>query len=325
MPVNKNQLGRLLVIHGKLATGRKFNWEQLADACEFSDLVNERPAKRTIQDDIKLLQETFKAPIPKWKPHYYYEKEFALFNVLDHEDAALLNESLALLRQFASLPQSDGLQEVILKLESEAGLRAETPHTIVFFEQNTQLKGLTFINELYNYLNCQRCVHIEYKDFREESHTFVIHPYFLKEYNNRWYLFGLDHIRQQVFNLALDRIEAIFPSSATYQPNDQLDPNTYFEDIIGVTKPTNTKSELVKLRVWKPRAWYVDTKPLHTTQKLTFSTDEWMDFELSLIINKELESKILELGADCEVLEPAALREQIREIVKIMRKRYALN
>lgn len=323
MPVNKNQLGRLLAIHGKLATRRKFNWEQLADACELSDLVRELPAKRTIQEDIRLLQETFKAPIPKWKSHYYYEKEFALFEALDHEDAALLNESLALVRQFAALPQSDGLQEVILKLESEAGLRADTPRTLVFFEQNTQLKGLTFINELYNYLNCQRCVRIEYKDFQEESHTFVIHPYFLKEYNNRWYLFGLEHISRQVFNLALDRIEKISPSSATYQPNEQLEPDIYFQDIIGVTKLTNAKPEFVKLRVWKPRAWYVATKPLHTTQKLTLATDDWMDFEFSLIINKELESKILELGADCEVLEPAILREKIRGIIQKMWERYS--
>ena len=79
MPVNKNQLGRLLAIHGKLATMRKCSWSQLADACEASDLVRERPAKRTIQDDIKLLQDTFKAPIPKRQPHYYYKDVFTLF------------------------------------------------------------------------------------------------------------------------------------------------------------------------------------------------------------------------------------------------------
>jgi len=323
MPVNKNQLGRLLVIHSKFATGRKFNWEQLADACQFSDLVNERPSKRTVQEDIKLLQETFKAPIPKWKTHYYYEKEFTLFGVLDHEDAALLNESLALIRQFAALPQSDGLQEVLLKLKSEAGLHAEVPKNRIFFEQNKQLKGLSYLNELYNYINMEQCVRVGYQDFSGVTNYFIIHPYFLKEYNNRWYLIGLEDIVQKIFNLALDRIESTCPCTLSYKEYTDLDPEAFFHDLIGVTKPANALPETVSLRVWKPRAEYVRTKPLHHSQQIAEDTLDWVDFELYVILNKELESKILELGADCEVLEPGALREQIRGVIHRMRERYS--
>lgn len=322
MPVNKNQLGRLLAIHGKLATGRKFNWEQLADACEFSDLVRERPAKRTVQEDIKLLQETFKAPIPKWKSHYYYDTEFALFEALDHEDAALLNESLALVRQFSALPQSEGLQEVLLKLESEAGLRAEVPKNRIFFEQNKQLKGLSYLNELYNYITMEQCVRIEYQDFSGILHSFVVHPYFLKEYNNRWYVMGLENTDKEIFTLALDRIVSTSPADARYRANTDLDPEVYFNDLIGVTKPEGAYPETVLLKVRKPRAEYVRTKPLHHSQQKFEETFHWITFELYIILNKELDSKILELGADCEVLQPAALRERIREIIRGMQERY---
>ena len=322
MPVNKNQLSRLLAIHGKLATGRKFTIDQLIEACDDADLVSERPAKRTVQDDIRLLQESFKAPIPKWKSYYYYEKEFALFETLDHEDVALLNESLALVRQFSALPQSDGLHEVLLKLEAEAGIRAEIPRTVVFFEQNKQLKGIHHLNELYNYITMERCVKIEYLDFYGTTHWFVIHPYFLKEYNNRWYLYGLRDGSQQVFNLALDRMEKIQPIEVDYVANTVIDPDVFFESMIGVTRPDDVHPETVLLRVWKPRAEYVVTKPLHSSQDKKRETANWIEFELTLIVNKELESKILELGADCEVLEPDLLRNQVRDIVKRMVERY---
>lgn len=324
MPVNKNQLGRLLVIHGKLATMRPFSWVQLVEACESSDLVRERPAKRTIQDDIKLLQDVFNAPIPKWKSHYFYEKEFTLFEALNQDDAALLNESLALLRQFSALPQSDGLQEVLFKLETEAGLFAEIPRTVVYFEQNPLLKGLHFLNELYNYINCQQCVEIDYTDFKGVQSTFVIHPYFLKEYNNRWYLFGLEHVNQRIFNLALDRMNHLTSSDTPFQANEIIDPSTYFEHFIGVTNPQENQPKKVVLRVSKPRAWYVNTKPLHTSQATITETDELMEFSYQIIINKELESKILELGADCEVISPTSLRDTIREIVAGMSRRYQL-
>lgn len=325
MPVNKNQLGRLLVIHGKLATGRKFNWEQLANACELSDLVRERPAERTLKADIRLLQETFKAPIPKWKPLYYYDKEFTLFEALNQDDAALLNESLALLRQFSALPQSDGLQEVLFKLETEAGLFAEIPRTVVYFEQNPLLKGLHFLNELYNYINCQQCIEIDYTDFKGMQSTFVIHPYFLKEYNNRWYLFGLEHSQQLLYNLALDRMNNLTPASTSFQSNDTLDPATYFDHFIGVTKPQASQPEEVTIRVLKPRAWYVNTKPIHPSQKILQETETDISFSYNLIINKELESKILELGADCEVMTPKTLRSKIREVVEGMRGWYVLD
>jgi predicted DNA-binding transcriptional regulator YafY len=128
---------------------------------------------------------------------------------------------------------------------------------------------------------------------------------------------------QKIFNLALDRIESTSPSTVSYKENTDLDPEAFFHDLIGVTKPANALPETVLLRVWKPRAEYVRTKPLHHSQQIAEDTLDWVDFELYVILNKELESKILELGADCEVLEPAVLREQIWGIIQRMRERYS--
>lgn len=325
MPVNKNMLGRLLVIHGKLSTGRAFTWSQLADACEVSPLVGVRPSKRSLQNDIAFLQQEFGAPIPKGQSAYRYDRPFSFLTILDTDDAFLLNEALALLRQFSQLPQSDGLEEILLKLEIKAGLSTEKVENVVYFEQVPQLKGINFLNELYNYIRLERCVSVDYRDFENRDHQFDIHPYFLKEYNNRWYLYGLDVSSGQIRNLALDRMEGITLSHHKFRPNTYLDPAIWFKDMVGVTRLADETIESVVLRVRKPRAYYVLTKPLHHSQMILREDETQIDFGYRLLLNKELESKILELGADAEVLEPGRLREQVGQLVRALARMYEVN
>jgi len=318
MPVNKNMLGRLLVIHGKLSTGRAFTWSQLADACEVSPLVGVRPSKRSLQNDIAFLQQEFGAPIPKGQSAYRYDRPFSFLSVLDFDDASLLNEVLALVKQFCVLPQSEGLEEILFKLQVEAGIEADKVENIVFFEQIPQLKGIHYLNELYNYIRHERVVSIDYRNFENELYHFVIHPYFLKEFNNRWYLYGKEASRGVIMNLALDRMEGVSAAEVPFCPRENINPETWFDEMVGVTRLPDQKTQRVVLRIGKPRAYYVLTKPLHHRQQFEKETETYMEFSYQLLLNKELEAKILELGADVEVLEPVALRNSIGEIARQM-------
>lgn len=326
MPTNKNQLGRLLAIHHKLSTMRRFTWQQLAESCALHDLVREKPSERTLKEDIKILRDSFNAPIPKYKESYYYTKAFSLFETLDQEDVSIINECYALLKQFSALPQFEGLAEILIKLQKQAGLYASVQKEVIHFEQNTQLKGINYLNELYNYINQERCVQIEYKDFQGSKQVFMLSPYYLKEYNNRWYLYGLEHGKQVIYNLALDRINTIKYADEPFVKNENLDFESYFEDIIGVTKIQESPVTLIKLRVEKNRANYIITKPLHSSQaeisEESTSTHKVLQYRLR--INNELVSKILELGQDVEVLEPAILRQKIIEQIQAMGERYGV-
>ena len=51
-------------------------------------------------------------------------------------------------------------------------------------------------------------------------------------------------------------------------------------------------------------------------------TDEWIDFQWEVLLNRELKARILELGADAEVLEPEVLREEIGSTLKAAASRY---
>jgi len=118
--------------------------------------------------------------------------------------------------------------------------------------------------------------------------------------------------RLPVTNLALDRIESIAHHPATYIENREIDFDEYFYDVVGVTVYRDKPVERVVLRAERPALHYIETKPLHGSQRIRDRTDQEAIIELRLQVNYELETLLLSY-ADCvEVLEPQSLREAIR-------------
>lgn len=114
----------------------------------------------------------------------------------------------------------------------------------------------------------------------------------------------------------MDRIEdEITETNKAYIPNTDYNFDEYFEDIIGVTKPTGKKVEKVKLWFSPSTAPYIHTKPLHGTQKEKLD-ESGLIVTIEVIPNIELEHLILRHGENCKVLEPEELRVRVRERLK---------
>lgn len=90
-----------------------------------------------------------------------------------------------------------------------------------------------------------------------------------------------------------------------------IDFDEYFEDVIGVTKREGQQSEKVLLRFLKDEYPYVATKPWHGSQKKVAEDERSVTIELDVVINYELEQKILSWGDYVKVLQPLSLRETI--------------
>ena len=68
---------------------------------------------------------------------------------------------------------------------------------------------------------------------------------------------------------------------------------------------------------------YLRTLPLHASQKEQASTEEYADFEYSLRPTFDLRQELLAQGDEVEVLEPAEFRQEMKDIVQQMVKRYS--
>ena len=135
----------------------------------------------------------------------------------------------------------------------------------------------------------------------------VVSPYYLKQYNNRWFLFCWQDGFNKVINPALDRMNSVKEAKGTFRENTDIDFTEYFDDIVGVTHPDNAKEETVILKVEEDYLGYFLTKPIHGSMKKRPDNI----FTLKVIPNYELETYLFGHSDKIKVLAPESLRNAI--------------
>ena len=200
-------------------------------------------------------------------------------------------------------------------LETKFGL-IERNAEIIRFDSNVDLKGIHFLTPLFNAIINKRVLHVKYKDFKSsEPYDVIFHPYYLKQFNNRWFVFGLNPDVENIYwNLALDRIESLSETSLEYTPTDN-DWDDYFYDIVGVTRPQGVDIQEVVLNFSPVLAPYILTKPIHPSQK-DKNEPSGLEVRIKVIPNIELIKLLLSFGDQVEVISPEHLRDTIKESLK---------
>ena len=244
---------------------------------------------------------------------------------LSHSEAELLKNTVLMLKRFNGLPQFSYMEECLARLEKDFNLNGSVAN-VVSFEQNPYLSGMEHFTGLFNAIINQQVLEIEYKAAFGNPDTYTIHPYHLKQYNNRWFLFGLNTTtgRPSIMNLSLDRICGFEDSSATYIAPDDYDFNEYFDDVVGVSVPHNRPVETIRLRIDKKRFNYIASKPIHSTQRIVEREEDHITIELKLIPNYEFETLLLGFADTVEILQPDTLRAAIHRRAKNILERNSL-
>ena len=310
----------------------RYYWEDLRDACEkeLYEVYMERRSvsRRQIYDDINYMEssEGYSAPIERIRDgkrtyFQYADPDFSIDkSPITPEEMDQLQATVLMLNRFKGMPHFEWMEELLSKLEDKFHLYG-AEESVIGFEQNLDLKGLENITPLFEAIVNKQVLNIRYKSFKKNKPiTCEIHPYYLKQYNNRWFLFGWNTEFGMITNFALDRIEAISPMLGEYRPKpEDLDFDEYFDDIVGVTIEKGKKVEHIVMRVAPDRYPYIKNKPLHPSQH---NYDKVFQVSIDVIPNKELIALLLSFGSQLEVLEPQSVRETMKEHVKTLNKFY---
>lgn len=304
--------------------GRKFYFDDLMDRC--NDTLQEIYGEdhtgiktRTLRDDIKYMRERageYGVDIIAEDDGsgYYYrysEKGFSIFqNGLSESDLNQLKETITMLQRFKGMPSLDWMSEIVVKFQDKLKLRGVS-QSVVGYDENSSYTGLDWFQELFDAIINKSVLRIEYRTFTDKSYLWTIHPYYLKEYNNRWFLFGLNEEKQTILNIALDRIDDVEQVNRDYIPT-RINFETYFDDVVGVTVLEGDKQS-IRLQFSEHRFPYVMTKAIHKSQKIIDLDNRIV--EITVIPNNELEALILSYGKDVEVLAPTTYRERIQKII----------
>ncbi len=313
--------------------GRNYTLEDLLEECNQAiydfDPNSEGIKKRQLYDDLRYMEseqgwgielaEGLK--LGRKKTYRYADTGFSISSQpLNEADANQLKAALLTLSRFKGLPQFDWVEELSVRLDDSFNLTKNT-REIISFEENEFLKGKEHITQLYNAIHYKKVLKIEYKNFKSQKpQIFILHPYYLKQYNNRWFLFGKNKDFENLTNLALDRIEKIEETNLNYSETN-IDFAEYFEDVIGVSV-NDAPIQKILLKVSNNTINYIKTKPLHGSQKIKEIQNEFTIIELNLIPNYELKSLILSFGDNIEVVAPKKLRMKVKETVINLNKIY---
>ncbi|MBR2261879.1 MAG: WYL domain-containing protein [Paludibacteraceae bacterium] len=334
MPVNKNAQFRYQILDRCFSDYRhkydiddlleKVN-EHLADVCGRDSMIKERQ----LRDDINAIRKMLPNEISiETKPLYgkkcyyrYSERDFSIFqNDLSPDEVQKLRSTIEMLGRYRGVPNNAWLEEVISNLEYRFGIKSNTEN-VVAFEQNEQLKGLEYLSEVIDAAVNHTPLIIYYKTYSGKEFTSTLHPYHVKQYNNRWFLFGYEEESRKIANKALDRIQRISVADVPFKPNTAIDFAHFFDDIVGVSIPyEDVEKETIILRFTEARFPYVTSKPIHKSQTILSEVECTISLEVKP--TRELEQQILSFGSDVEVLLPESFRAQIERKIEEIYKKY---
>ncbi|WP_158974837.1 YafY family protein [Cellulophaga sp. L1A9] len=335
MALNKNALIRYKSIDKCLQNNyRQWTLDDLIEAC--SDALYEyegrevNVSKRTVQLDIQLMRSDklgYNAPISVYDKKYYkYEEEgYSITDIpITENDMNVLSETVEMLKQFKDFSLFSEIGGIIQRLEDKVYTEKTHQSSIIHLDKNENLKGLHWLDELYQAIQKKVVLKLEYKSFKAiEANTITFHPCLLKEFNNRWFLVGMGNKNKGVVNLALDRIISIDYDFATSYTDFEFDADTFYKDVVGVTVNQGERASNIKLWVDRYNAPYVITKPMHHSQIIEKENgDGSIEINIKVKINFELERLILGFGDAIEILQPERVRKRIHQKLKKATRRY---
>ncbi len=331
MPANKNALIRYKTIDNCLRNRyRRWTLEDLVDACSDAlydmEGIRKGVSVRTVQGDIQMMRSDklgYNAPIEVYD-HKYYRYADSDYSIMDmpmsQNDYEVMQEAVDMLRQLEDFGQFAEMADVVSRLQDKLAISRNNRKPIIHFDSVPDLKGIRLLNPLYNYIAHKQTLRIVYQSFSaRQPSEYIICPYLLKEFRNRWFLFCSKASNLLMFNLALDRIQSVEPVDVPFRENPDFDPEHFFDDVIGVSKNIGGKPRTIKFWASREQSKYIKTKPIHRSQQLMKENPEDGScvFRIDVVFNIEMYSVFMSYGPGVRILYPQSavkyMRDKLRE------------
>lgn len=336
MPANKNALIRYKTIDNCLRNRyRRWTLEDLVGACSDAlydmEGIRKGVSVRTVQGDIQMMRSDklgYNAPIEVYEHKYYRyaDKNYSITDMpMSQNDFEVMQEAVDMLRQLEDFELFSEMSDVVSRLQDKLSISQHNRKPIIHFDSVPNLKGLRLLNPLYNYIAHQQTIRVMYQPFSAcQPQEYIFCPYLLKEFRNRWFVFGSCSRDNLIYNLALDRIVSIEPSKEPYHANPYFDVEHFFDDLIGVSKNIRTRPHRITFRATREQSWYIKTKPLHPSQKQIDKNDKdgSCTFEINVCFNCELYSIFMSYGSGIEILSPRKARDHMKAQLEKALKQY---
>lgn len=294
--------------------------QDLREACEeglFGSEHGEHICNSTIEKDMHAMKMELDAPIRYSKlegGYYYTDPDFSINDIpLTDDDLEALSFAAQTLMQFKDVSLFKQFGSAIDKIADRIAFSTESDSDqFIQFESNTSDSGSEFLAPLLEAIKRKHLATFDYASFvTGELKPRKVLPLLLKQYRNRWYLISFDFSKKDYITYALDRMEELKIERETMNRPVDFNADNYFKHAIGITSGNDAPSDVL-LQLTPIAAKYLDSLPLHHSQKVKEMHDTHFIFSLRVNVSEELIREILSYGGEIKVLEPASLVKEVK-------------
>ena len=272
-----------------------------------------------LSEDVNTMILEYHAPIvtvKEGKQHVfeYSDPSYSIQHTsLEGDELAKLQRATSILKDIKNFSLSDDIASAVNRLDNKLKL-SQAEDALVHFEMAGAPGSTEHLDAINEAIVSKVVLKISYRKLASSMYTdFIVHPYFLKEYQSKWYLFGYSDTSKGPRLYALDRIVGLDSTGGAYFENKFISSEVYFNHLIGVLVNGSSKPEDIALWISPKMAPFVLAKPIHQSQFRENYDSSGLFIQLHVVINPELVSLLLSYGPELKVLYPLALADQIKE------------
>lgn len=336
MPVNKDSLRRYRIEDRLLSDPYcDYTTEKIREKVNREMAEEDRVEIRMIQKDIKALEEVFGKEMVRGEGgrgtvRYKDQSSPLFYQELTSDEETILREALGTLGQFQGLDNLTWLELLKKKLDVSAG--QSTRPAICFSHSSGLQMPPALLGRLYTAISRRKVIRFYYRKFKDdETRTYTVHPYQLRQYNDRWYLV-CNPLADERYAFNPDYI-ATFPLDRMSGRIDDVDDEPFidttvdlearYEETVGVTLYTDMPVEDIYFAADADTMPYVETKWLHPTQiRLDAESEEEFRrkyptlkdcafYSIECRPNKELYNLFSSYAGRVTLVEPEHMREEL--------------
>ena len=332
MANTKDYSYREMIYDECFSTGKEFTGQQLID------IVNKRLKGR----DMKLIQSrtTLKQDLEEMNGKFfrlygkeciayedrhrkrYYRYAYGVQSIYNREltinEIERLQEVRNLLLGFKGMPDFGWIDQMMTRLDQNIIGKQKT---VASFEGGT-MKDKEYLMLLFNAILNRQVLDVDYIPFFGDLEHIVLHPYYLKQYWRRWYLFAKREGETDVEAFSLDCMESVAINKTVKYKGTKTSFKKYFKDLVGVKMPPETDVEHIELWADASIVPYLLAMPLHESQKIRIDDEKNCTVTLDVMINHELIQELMYYGELLAVKSPLYFRDEMMEKFEWVKNSY---
>jgi predicted DNA-binding transcriptional regulator YafY len=284
----------------------------MIEACAHENI---KVSRETISKDIKLMKkrrpEGLEAPIAFdfSKQEYYYEDDsFSISGVrLTQEESSVLQESLVLIKCLLKTELGDKLRHAMEKVLSTS---IEEPGNILGFPvlktmEPPRSRGYEFMDLLLHACRARIPISfVHYSYSKEAFNAVVLHPCLVREFDNRWYVFGYSEGHNSARCFGLDRMNEPVLLQRPFWNCERTAIDNFLNHMYGVYPLGEGKLETVTLRASPLVTKVLSANPIHDSQVVEKNRRGVGTLTFTLIPTMELIQFVRSHGRELRIIEP---------------------